>query len=117
MVLSIKEFNEANTSNNIRIKELLHARNAARCFIFQCGCDWEIQKLLKSFKSTKYEFNNDLIHNPEKYLDQGLIKGPGIHIMKEIAPEFEIELKKHLESRRQKELEIREEQEEARIQT
>jgi len=112
MVLYIKEYNEAKRSNNIRIKVLLQARNAARCYIFQCGCDWAIQKLLKSLKSTEYEFNNDLIHNPQKYLDQGLIKGPGSRIMKKIAPEFEIELKKHLESRRQKELEIIEEEEE-----
>jgi len=64
----------------------------------------------------EYEFNNDLLHNPEKYFDQGLIEGLGSHIMKEIAPRFEIKLKKHLESRRQKELGIRKE-EEAQIQT
>ena len=43
MVLSEHEYEEADRSTNMEIRQLLDVRNDFQCFCYQCGCDHEIQ--------------------------------------------------------------------------
>ena len=95
IVRSTEDYNEANRCDNIRIKKLLTKRNASNCFILQCGCDREVQIILKSFKSIEYDFNKEVLHKPKKYFLQGPDAGPGSIHVKGIAPDFAKDWPRH----------------------
>ncbi|XP_065562940.1 uncharacterized protein LOC136028907 isoform X3 [Artemia franciscana] len=81
MVLSLKEYELATRSDNMKIRQLFEARNTSSSFYQQCGTDREVQKLLNSPLSREYKYNNFIIHNPVKCGKQGPVTGPGSSIV------------------------------------
>jgi hypothetical protein len=62
MVLSLREYELANKSDDVEIWNLLELRNTVRTFYRQCGADREIQDKLDSFTREK-RYNNSVIHS------------------------------------------------------